>query len=144
MDEAEFRLYLEAVHRDYAADLVSSTGVSEEEAAATAAVHLEAPPEEFHAPVRLCDAGTGSAVGRAWVLVADGDAFLADFRIAEEHRGKGYARAAMAELEQWAREAGAEQIRLHVFAANERARDLYERNGFETVSLQMRKRIDPA
>jgi len=142
MAEEEFRLFRAALLQAYADELCEATGVTTEEAEAMADAHLEVPPEEYHAAVRIRDASTDEDVGVAWMLIADGDAFLMEFRIDAAHRGRGFGGAAMAELEGLARRGGANQIRLHVFARNAPARALYERHGFETVSLQMRKRLD--
>jgi len=143
MADGDFHAYRESLMRAYAAELETSTGVAGEEAEAMAAAHLAVPEDEFHAAVRIRDAATDERVGAAWIISADEDAFLMDFGIDAEHRGRGYGRAAMAELEELARRAGARQIRLHVFARNAPARGLYEQHGFEVVSLQMRKAIDP-
>jgi ribosomal protein S18 acetylase RimI-like enzyme len=143
MAEEEFLEFRGSLLRAYADELCESTGVTTEEAEAMADAHLEVPPDEFHSAVHIRDAATDESVGAAWMLVADADAFLMEFRIDAEYRGRGYGRAAMDELEGLARRGGAQQIRLHVFARNAPARALYERHGFEVVSLQMRKRIGP-
>ena len=44
-------------------------------------------------------------------------------------------------LEDHVREDGCRTLRLHVFADNRAARALYEKAGFEIVSLQMRKTL---
>jgi len=142
MGEDDFVAFRQSLLLAYADELCEATGVTTEEAEAMADAHLEVPPDEYHAAVRIRDAATDDAVGAAWMLIADGDAFLMEFRIDEEYRGRGYGRAAMTELEGLARRGGAGQIRLHVFARNAPARALYEQHGFEVVSLQMRKRID--
>jgi len=143
MTEDEFLAYRDALLHAYAAELETSTGVAADEAEAMADAHLAVPEDEFHAAVRIRDVATGDVVGEAWLLAADEDAFLMDFRVDSAFQGRGFGRAAMAELEILARNAGARQIRLHVFARNAPARSLYEKHGFEVVSLQMRKRIHP-
>ncbi len=80
-------------------------------------------------------------VGSAWLLTKQGDAFLADLRIEEEFRGQGYGAAAMKRLEGHLKKKGYPAFRLHVYAQNAAARALYDKLGFEVVSLQMRKTL---
>jgi GNAT superfamily N-acetyltransferase len=55
--------------------------------------------------------------------------------VAESAEGKGVGRALLQGAEAWARTRGHAHITLNVFAVNDRARALYERNGYgqETV-----------
>ena len=55
--------------------------------------------------------------------------------------GSGVGRALMAFAEEWARGRGLPLITLNVFAANARARRLYERAGFEVELLTYAKRL---
>lgn len=127
----------------YAAELVEATGVSGEEARAIAETHLALDTEEQEAEqcLHIVAAQSGETVGEAAVVLGGEDAFLLDFRIDDAHQGRGYGSAAMRRIERMATDAGASQIRLHVFARNGGARSLYERRGFEIVSLQMRKSL---
>ncbi|MDN3905792.1 GNAT family N-acetyltransferase [Arthrobacter sp. YD2] len=67
--------------------------------------------------------------------------WVSDIEIHEDHRGKGYGRAAMQLAEVAAAEQGAATLGLNVFGYNTVARDLYESLGYETVSMQMRKPV---
>jgi ribosomal protein S18 acetylase RimI-like enzyme len=142
MSADEFLEFRDGLMREYAIELADATGVTAEEAEAMADAHLKesvAEDSPANVPLRIFDPESDAEVGALW-LVADGeDSFLMDFRIEEEFRGRGFGRAAMEGVEQLARASGAKQIRLHVFARNRVARTLYERQGYEVVSLQMRK-----
>jgi ribosomal protein S18 acetylase RimI-like enzyme len=60
--------------------------------------------------------------------------------VAREAEGKGVGRALIEHAERWARERGHARLTLSVFEANERARHLYERTGFET---ELRRYVKP-
>ncbi len=88
----------------------------------------------------------GEPVGAVWIgpnpQVPDGRSWwVYDIGIAEEHRRKGYGRAAMLLAEEEVRKLGGTSLGLNVFGFNTDARSLYESLGFETVSLQLRKRL---
>lgn len=67
--------------------------------------------------------------------------WVSDIEIHEEHRGKGYGRAAMQLAEVGAAEQGAATLGLNVSGYNGVARGLYESLAYETVSTQMRKPV---
>lgn len=66
---------------------------------------------------------------------------VSNIEIHENHRGKGYCRAAMQLPELAVAEQGAATLGLNVFGYNTVARDLYESLGYETVATQIRKPI---
>ncbi|MGO9558856.1 MAG: GNAT family N-acetyltransferase [Acidimicrobiales bacterium] len=86
-------------------------------------------------------------VGSLWLGPAPGDrpsaAWVYLVEIDEAHRGKGYGRAAMLLAEDEARRLGATELGLNVFGPNKVARSLYESLGYQTASIQMRKRLEP-
>ena len=88
---------------------------------------------------------SGDAVGALWfaaeVDVGHGTAFIWDIAIDPAHRGRGYGRAAMDELEPLARSLGYDTIRLHVFGDNAVARGLYQRVGYTETDVTMVKLI---
>ncbi len=59
-------------------------------------------------------------------------AHLEAIAVAEHAEGRGLGRALLAEAETEAHRRGARSMTLHVFTANERARRVYERNGYES------------
>jgi ribosomal protein S18 acetylase RimI-like enzyme len=75
--------------------------------------------------------GPSAADGRAW--------WVYDIEVDESLRGQGLGRQAMQLAEQEARQRGATSLGLNVFGHNESARRLYEKLGYETTSIQMRK-----
>ena len=81
-------------------------------------------------------------VGILWLRIKDSSvgpqAFGFDFMVHEPLRRRGYGRAIMLAAEHICRERGV-SIGLHVFAQNKRAKQLYEKMGFEVTSSNMRK-----
>jgi ribosomal protein S18 acetylase RimI-like enzyme len=61
--------------------------------------------------------------------------------VAERFWGKGLGRGLMERVRVWAVERGAKDVRLSVWAFNDRARRLYEELGFETRALEMGMRL---
>jgi diamine N-acetyltransferase len=59
------------------------------------------------------------------------DAFVDEFYLREEYRGRGWGRAAMAFLEDAAREAGVRALHLEVVRENADALEIYRRTGFQ-------------
>jgi ribosomal protein S18 acetylase RimI-like enzyme len=89
----------------------------------------------------------GEAAGCLHMLVARDffgrrHAHISVIAVSEAAEGTGVGRALMAHAERWARDRRLPLITLNVFAANERARRLYERAGFEVELLKYAKPID--
>lgn len=61
--------------------------------------------------------------------------------VAESFWGKGLGRGLMERVRLWAVARGAKDVRLSVWAFNDRARRLYEELGFETRALEMGMRL---
>ena len=120
--------------------LAESIAKSEEAHAALLPQGLATPGQFF---VHLHDAGSGERVGMLWWSEADKGgqpaAYIYNITIAEGARRRGFARAALLELERVARDRGLRQLGLHVFGHNHGARRLYESLGFEPTSLTLRK-----
>ena len=93
------------------------------------------------------DVDSGTAVGILWLAAMLGQgvgpsrAFIYDFEIDAAYRRRGYGRAALAALDQKAREMGFAEIGLHVFEHNVAARALYEQAGYEVTNVNMSKRL---
>ncbi|MFF4364953.1 GNAT family N-acetyltransferase [Streptomyces sp. NPDC001594] len=77
----------------------------------------------------------GEAVGSGWVKhgFLPGVTFGFSLEVHEEHRGKGYGRAAMAVGEWAARQGGDEALMFNVFGGNEVAMGLYDSTGFTVL-----------
>ena len=82
-------------------------------------------------------------VGQLWIATTEVDGFRSavvyDVSIRERLRGRG--RQAMKLAEDVARRLGARDVELHVFAHNAAAVRVYERLGYRTASLGMRKTL---
>ncbi|MBN8210373.1 GNAT family N-acetyltransferase [Bacillus sp. NTK071] len=83
-------------------------------------------------------------VGSLWVhcKVETKEAFIYEFAVDENQQGKGYGTRAIQELEQILHEQGIEGLSLHVFGHNKKAIRLYERLGFETTNMNMKKTLN--
>jgi ribosomal protein S18 acetylase RimI-like enzyme len=67
--------------------------------------------------------------------------FIYDLFIKEPNRGKGVATQAMLLLEKEAKHLGLKVLHLHVFAFNTNAKNLYEKLGYQTTSMNMAKQL---
>lgn len=148
MTHDEFAAYRESAVRDYADQVVESGTLPEEGALEKARVDYERLlPEGLDTPGHLLwtvlDADR--PVGILWLETgerSDGrSAYVYDIAVREDCRRRGYGRAIMLAAEDACRERGAVSLRLNVFGHNHAARSLYEQLGFETTSVQMRKRL---
>jgi ribosomal protein S18 acetylase RimI-like enzyme len=68
--------------------------------------------------------------------------FIYDLFVAEPYRRKGIAEQAMLQLEKEDLRLGVGSLALHVFGYNTAARSLYERLGYETTNINMRKALN--
>jgi ribosomal protein S18 acetylase RimI-like enzyme len=150
MTEEQYLAYRSTSDEGYAQDIASSGSMSLEDARAKSAADfarllpdgLATENERFWTAY---DAETDAEVAMLWVhyeMRSDGmAAFGYDFRVHEQLRRSGYGRAIMTAAEAVLREQGVVSIGLNVFGDNLGARSLYEQMGFETTSIQMRKRL---
>jgi ribosomal protein S18 acetylase RimI-like enzyme len=79
----------------------------------------------------------GRSVGWLWVKPTDGmpetSVYLEQITVAADCRRQGYGRAMLAALEDVLAARGVEEVRLHVYLANESARALYAAAGYEEL-----------
>ena len=84
-------------------------------------------------------------VGYLWLEFSESligkTAFIFDFLILEEFRGKGYGTQSMIALDDEAKKHGISKVSLHVFAHNKKAIGLYEKVGFKNTDIHMSKYI---
>ena len=146
--EVDFRAWLiEAVPSFALANVEDGGWTLAESIEKSREAHAALLPQGLHTPgqffVHLHDAGTGERVGMLWWVEADKggarEAWVYNITIDEAARRRGFARAALRQLELAAREHGAHQLGLHVFGHNHAARRLYESLGFEPTSITLRK-----
>ena len=86
----------------------------------------------------------GEPVGVLWIaprIEGSDQWWVYDIEIDEQHRRRGYARAALELGHSEAKALGATSIGLNVFAFNEGARVLYESLGYEPMSIQLQKQL---
>lgn len=88
---------------------------------------------------------SGTRIGSIWFGVYRNTepygAFIWDFRISEQMRGRGYGKATLEELDKMLKEMNIGKLSLHAFAHNEVAVSLYKKMGFEITDLVMAKEI---
>ncbi len=96
-----------------------------------------------HLLYSIIDTDSDAKVGSLWVhcKVEDKEAFIYEFAVDEDHQGKGYGTRAIQELEQILQDQGMNGLSLHVFGHNNKAIRLYERLGFETTNINMKKSL---
>jgi len=91
----------------------------------------------------IFDDKQGLKLGLLWVEVKmeepNRPAFVFDFIIEEQYRGKGYGRQALFALDEKIQTMGARSVALHVFGSNEIAFGLYKKMGYEVTDINMRK-----
>ena len=147
MTQAQFDAWLPGAITGYAQEHVADGRWSEEEAVEKSrAEHEKLLPKGLATPEHhlwsIVRSGDRIPVGILWVNMVQKPrphAFIYNIEIDAEHRRRGYAEAAMKQLEVEARRMGAETIRLHVFGNNAAARPLYEKLGYQTTNVLMAK-----
>ncbi|OEJ32419.1 GNAT family N-acetyltransferase [Streptomyces subrutilus] len=138
LTEEEYPGWYAAEEAAYIADIVRAGALTPEEAKEKSdqdyARYL---PQGYLTPGQafyVMEAG-GQAVGTGWVGhgFLPGVTFGFSLEVYEEHRGKGYGRAAMAVGEWATRQGGDEAMMLNVFGGNEAAMSLYDSAGFAVL-----------
>ena len=148
MSDDEYKEFMESSIESYAEEKVKAGNWKEDEA-------IEKSKEEFvqllpegnhtidHLLYSLVDSESNVKVGSLWVhcKVEEKEAFIYEFAVDEEQQGKGYGTRAIQELERILQGQGIEGLSLHVFGHNKKAIRLYERLGFETTNMNMKKTL---
>jgi ribosomal protein S18 acetylase RimI-like enzyme len=150
MAAEDFDTYIEKLTANYAKDNVRSGRWTREEALEKSVSQInsllpEGIETQNHVFFSIVDEGTGDVVGYIWLHVVPGEgpkkAFIYDLIIFEKFRKRGYGRAALVALEEYAKEKRLASISLHVFAHNAAALSLYRKMGYEVTSMNMKKNI---
>lgn len=148
MTKARFEQFIQRSKEDYAKQIARNTRTPLDAVMAETDKQLghllkDGLNSEGHCLFDITKKATGENVGSIWFHVDrdKGRAFLYDIIVNEPHRGKGYGRKALDLLEAELREMNIHMLRLHVFADNEIAMNLYKTNGFYTTSINMQKEI---
>ncbi|MET9464039.1 GNAT family N-acetyltransferase [Streptomyces sp. NPDC006544] len=138
LTEEEYPGWYAGEEAGYIADIVRAGACTPEQAKEKSdqdfARHL---PQGFHTPGHAFYAmeAEGQVIGTGWVNhgFLPGVTFGFSLEVYEEHRGKGYGRAAMAVGEWATRQGGDEAMMFNVFGGNEVAMSLYESTGFAVL-----------
>lgn len=144
IEQEEFEIFLQRAIREYAEDHVRNGNWSPDGA-------LEKSKKEFESllpeGIRSKDQYVYSIrngdtrVGVLWVQIKDQRAFIYDFLVEEEFRGKGYGKQALAALDEILTSMDVNSVALHVFGDNVTAQELYKKMGFQVTGLHMRKKL---
>ena len=148
MGAADVEDFLAATAPAYAAERAVADHVGEAEAAARARTQTDrllsqrgdTPGHHFAAVV---DTATGDRVGGVWFFLdaETREGFVYYLTVSPPCRRRGFARAALSEVEAAARAAGCRTLGLNVFAPNAAAIALYAGAGFAAVAQYMNKRL---
>jgi ribosomal protein S18 acetylase RimI-like enzyme len=146
MSDDEFALWLPSMRDRYADDIARDFGASTADARKKASVDLEKlfpgdrPVEGQFVFVIEAD---GAAVGDLWLAERETELgrglWVYDVHVDEEHRGRGYGKAAMRLAETEARRHSLSAVFLNVFGGNEVARNLYRSLGYRENAVFMSK-----
>lgn len=152
MSESDFATYIAHAVRSYADDHIRAGDVLPEEA-------LERAQKDYD---QLLPAGLLSknqflftltddalgAIGMLWFALKEHrvvkTAFIYDFNIREDLRGKGLGRQTLQLLEVMLREQNVQSVGLNVFGYNHAARALYEKMGYQITGMGMKKMLTPS
>ena len=148
MQACEFPDYVAYFVPDYAAEISANYDQDIDSALAKAKRDVEtdlAQGVETPGQVLLCIVGEGNEndapIGYLWCKPDNAGpiVFISDFYILPAHRGKGYAKAALAALEEMFAKTGHSEVRLRVASDNDIAQRLYRSVGFSPTGINMRK-----
>jgi ribosomal protein S18 acetylase RimI-like enzyme len=144
----EFGSWFAAMRDSYAEDMARDAGLAPDRATARAAAQMdELFPGRAPSPDQLVYVveAAGERVGQLWLCARDDGVqpalFIYFVGIDEDHRGKGYGKAAMELAEAEARRLGMDRVALNVFGRNEVARNLYRSLGYEENAVAMSKKL---
>jgi ribosomal protein S18 acetylase RimI-like enzyme len=145
IQQEDFERFLEHAILDYAEDHVRNGNWSAEGALEKSRKEFERYlPNGIQTPDQYVWSIVDEAnhrIGVLWVQVKDGKAFIFDFIIDEEYRGKGYGKQALTAMDERLKSMGVESVALHVFGDNVSAQELYKKLGFKITDIQMKKNL---
>jgi len=142
MTNEEFLLFREYSVADYAEDLIRGEGLSREQALKNSenefsAMLPDGPETAGQFLMAIEDAKNGKVVGWIWFFYEESagvrQVFLYDLLIFQSERRKGYASAALDEMEQMAKAAGCTRSMLYVWEHNAPGFNLYQKCGYTAV-----------
>ncbi len=147
MNEVEFEFSKGKPHETYIQGMVRAQKIPLEKAKEIAKKQIqEILPEGFHTPNHFFYSVIldEKLIGYAWFQAREESIKTAwgyDIYIEEEYRRQGFAKKVFEQLSIELKEAGFSQMSFHVYADNKPAISLYEKFGFETTNIVMRKEL---
>ena len=153
LEDGQYREYRKNLVRHYAADKVRAGAWSQAEAEGRAVRDVdgllpEGPATQGHLLYSVRDDSMGAEVGTVWFALRDSSVgrsvWIYDIIIHEDFRRKGYASRTLDLVEERARDLGAKSVELHVFGHNRGAQALYEKLGYNIMSITMAKPVHTA
>jgi ribosomal protein S18 acetylase RimI-like enzyme len=143
MQQDDFERFLETEIRNYAEDHVRNGNWPAEGAVERSREEFKRYlPDGVHSQDQYVWSiiADGRKIGALWVQVKDKKAFIFDFVVDEEFRGKGYGKQALAAMNEKLHSMDVESVALHVFGDNITAQELYKKMGFEITGMHMKKK----
>lgn len=143
IQQEDFERFLDHAIQEYAEDHVRNGNWSADGALERSQKEFEHYlPNGIHTPDQyvwsIVDE-SNHKIGVLWVQVKEGKAFILDFIIDKEYRGKGLGKETLIALDDKLKSMGAESVALHVFGDNISAQELYKKMGFKITDIQMKK-----
>lgn len=152
MTSTEFDAFRSRTDREYAAEQVLAGNWTAEEAETRSAkLTDELLPQGVETPKMLlltAEISDGVVIGHVWVALerqpgSSVGAWIYEFEIDSDQRGKGYGRDLLRAAELETVRHGVNAIGLNVFGPNVIARNLYESAGYQVTSIHMHKELPP-
>jgi ribosomal protein S18 acetylase RimI-like enzyme len=150
MEQIDFEVYFERAIIEYAGDKVRNGNWSAEEAPGRSRVEFQHYlPDGLQTKDQfifsIMEESSGQKLGMLWVDVKSDTphhpAFIYDFIIEEQFRGKGFGRQTLLALDEKLLSMDAESVGLHVFGDNIIAQELYKKSGYEITNINMKKML---
>ena len=147
MTPAEYKVYIGYAVKQYADGRVKAGDDAEGILERAQAEYDQLLPQGLETPnhhlLSIHADGVDAPVGLIWFEARDKDgrksAYIFDFEVREELRGKGYGAATLRALEERVRAMGITRVSLNVWGFNTGAKALYERCGFTVTGIGMTK-----
>lgn len=143
MTQDIYPIYLKQAIKDFAEDKVQAKTWNKEEALALSKASFRsllpeglATKGHYLLTITLAD----QAIGYTWIYFESEnteEAFVYDFLLVEDYRGKGYGQEAMQAIKVFCSQLGATKLSLHVFGHNQRALHVYEKVGFQITDYSL-------
>lgn len=138
----EFTTFRTTFILDWAADLAHIDNLSPSDAVSEATRRTDASlsdglETEGHYLFALVQAE--NLIGTLWFSVTNQRAFLDDLTIHKDYRGRGHGQGALELFEAEVLKLGLKRIDLQVYVHNPRAISLYEKSGYRSTGVNMRK-----